>query len=98
MRQRSDEGRRPARRTAEGRAVAERHQSLEETAAPASAPAGTDETELEADIRLRAYERYLSRGDGPGSDVEDWCAAEREVREARQTTGAFSAFGSDREP
>ena len=35
-------------------------------------------------VRRRAYELYVSRGDGPGSEVDDWLAAEREVRTARQ--------------
>jgi hypothetical protein len=34
----------------------------------------------EDDIRRRAYERYLERGGGHGTDFEDWLEAEREVR------------------
>ena len=34
----------------------------------------------EDDIRRRAYQRYLERGDGPGSDFDDWLAAERELK------------------
>lgn len=34
----------------------------------------------EDDIRRRAYLRYLERGDGPGSDFDDWLAAERELK------------------
>ena len=34
----------------------------------------------EDDIRRRAYERYLERGGGHGTDFEDWLAAEREIR------------------
>lgn len=36
------------------------------------------------EVRRRAYERYLSRGDGAGSDVDDWLEAEREMRGERQ--------------
>jgi hypothetical protein len=36
---------------------------------------------LEDEIRRRAYELYQQRGAAPGSDVEDWLAAEREVRQ-----------------
>jgi hypothetical protein len=32
------------------------------------------------DIRLRAYERYVDRGGAHGAEVEDWLAAERELR------------------
>ena len=34
----------------------------------------------EAEIRMRAYEIYLQRGDAPGSDVEDWLQAEAELQ------------------
>jgi DUF2934 family protein len=34
----------------------------------------------EADIRLRAYHRYLERGGGHGLEFEDWVAAERELK------------------
>ncbi len=33
-----------------------------------------------AAIARRAFERYLARGASPGRDVEDWLAAERELR------------------
>jgi len=32
----------------------------------------------EQEIRMRAYEIYLERGDGPGSELEDWLRAEVE--------------------
>ncbi len=35
---------------------------------------------LEDEIRRRAYELYLQRGTGSGSEAEDWLTAEREVR------------------
>ena len=35
-------------------------------------------------VRRRAYERFISRGDGPGSDVDDWLEAERDVRGERE--------------
>jgi hypothetical protein len=46
-----------------------------------------DDAELENEIRQRAHERWLARGDAPGSDVDDWCCAERDVREARASRG-----------
>jgi Protein of unknown function (DUF2934) len=35
--------------------------------------------DLEAEIRIRAYERYEQRGRTPGLEEEDWLSAEREV-------------------
>jgi hypothetical protein len=34
----------------------------------------------EEEIRLRAYEHYLERGQQPGRDLEDWFQAERELQ------------------
>ena len=31
------------------------------------------------EIKLRAYEIYLERGEEPGRDLEDWLRAEREL-------------------
>lgn len=36
---------------------------------------------LEDEIRRRAYELYQQRGSNPGSEAEDWFAAEREIRQ-----------------
>ena len=47
-----------------------------------AAPA-TDDGDVETEIRRRAYERFLARDGGPGDAVDDWCCAEREVREQR---------------
>ena len=33
----------------------------------------------EQEIRNRAYEIYLERGEQPGSEVDDWLQAEREL-------------------
>jgi hypothetical protein len=35
---------------------------------------------VEEEIRRRAYELYLERGRTPGHEREDWITAEREVR------------------
>jgi len=37
----------------------------------------------EADIRMRAYHRYLERRGHQGTDFEDWLEAERELKEHR---------------
>jgi len=33
----------------------------------------------EQEIRRRAYELYIERGEEPGHDLEDWLQAEREL-------------------
>lgn len=48
--------------------------------AVAAVPVSTRaEMDLEAEIRLRAYELYEQRGRMPGHEAEDWFVAEREV-------------------
>jgi len=37
---------------------------------------------LEEQIRRRAYELYLQRGNQSGSDIEDWLQAEAEILRA----------------
>ena len=37
-------------------------------------------------VSQRAYERYVERGREDGQDLEDWLAAERELRERRTPT------------
>jgi hypothetical protein len=39
----------------------------------------------EQDIRIRAYHRYLERGQQPGLDFDDWIAAKRDL-EARTSS------------
>jgi hypothetical protein len=36
----------------------------------------------EEEIRLRAYEIYIERGERPGGDLDDWLRAERELEPA----------------
>lgn len=40
-----------------------------------------DRVAPDVQIRARAYEIYLERGDRPGNDLSDWLQAEREYRE-----------------
>ncbi len=37
------------------------------------------EMPVEEQIRLRAYEIYIQRGDQSGSEIEDWLRAEAEL-------------------
>jgi hypothetical protein len=39
---------------------------------------------LESEIRRRAYEIFLARGEGDGDDLADWLEAERIVRRHRE--------------
>jgi hypothetical protein len=41
-------------------------------------------TEVEEEIRRRAYELYQQRGCTPGREHEDWLMAEREVADRSQ--------------
>jgi hypothetical protein len=70
----------------DGAAPARDAQGMEERAG-----AGSDDEE----VRRRAYERYLSRGDAPGSEVDDWLEAEREVRDARAEGAADAPEGGE---
>ena len=38
----------------------------------------------EEEIKRRAYEIYLERGEEPGRDLEDWLHAERELDEQQR--------------
>jgi hypothetical protein len=49
----------------------------------ASPSASPQNVELEAQIRLRAYELYQERGCTPGHENEDWWQAESEVLAGR---------------
>jgi hypothetical protein len=47
-------------------------------------PAFSESSELNPDeVARRAYEIYCGRGGKPGSDVEDWLEAERQLRQHR---------------
>jgi len=42
----------------------------------------------EEDIRMRAYQRFLERGGGHGSDFQDWLDAERELKNGKPGTAS----------
>ncbi len=60
----------------------------------------------EEELRRRAYERWQARGGTDGGDVDDWLAAEREIRETSaarahpmtEGAGAPSVAGGITEP
>jgi hypothetical protein len=49
---------------------------------------GSAPSDLESEIRRRAYELYERRGCEPGHENEDWLVAEREVVARYQHQGA----------
>jgi hypothetical protein len=53
------------------------------SASSATSTSADSARDHDEEIRRRAYEIYEARGGAPGSDVDDWCAAEREVRASR---------------
>lgn len=66
-------------------------QSDEQTSIAADYPprrSGRDERRADAEIAQRAYALYEARGYEDGHDVDDWLRAEREVRRARESSGA----------
>jgi hypothetical protein len=62
----------------------------------ADRPAPTEDALLQ-EIELRAYFKYCDRGHVPCHEVEDWLAAEQEVRAAQNgRDGSSIAATSDR--
>jgi hypothetical protein len=59
--------------------------SIETTTAVDLPSADFRPDEAEQEIRIRAYELYLSRGGADGDDLSDWLEAERIVRTSRQS-------------
>ena len=49
-------------------------------ATPAVQPHAVRREPTVAEIRARAYQRFLSRGGAPGRMIEAWVAAERELK------------------
>jgi hypothetical protein len=59
-------------------------------------PIGSDTENISAnheasveEIRVRAYEIHLEHGDLPGSELDDWLQAERELQHAAQKHRTF---------
>jgi hypothetical protein len=44
-------------------------------------------------IAMRAYEKWLKRGQQHGSDVQDWVEAENELRAELAKSGSHSTYG-----
>jgi Protein of unknown function (DUF2934) len=60
-----------------GKGNAEPHAISAQAAETIEAPVGN--AERDEDIRRRAYEIYLERGEQPGRELDDWLQAEREL-------------------
>jgi hypothetical protein len=59
--------------------------------APARAKEHPGETlSLEEQIRRRAYELYVERGNESGSELDDWLQAEEEIRQSQEQEPAES--------
>jgi hypothetical protein len=54
-----------------------------------TSPMGSAE-DIDVRTRLRAYDLYLTRRGAPGTDMDDWLQAEREIR-ANVTGGGARA-------
>ena len=52
------------------------------TLATETGQSSTGNTTREEEIRLRAYEIYLERGQQPGGELDDWLKGERELEGA----------------
>jgi hypothetical protein len=52
----------------------------------------------EQDIRLRAYHRYLERGQQPGMDFDDWIAAKRDLESRNMSDDANRQMGAVSSP
>lgn len=59
---------------------------------PAHPDVTSDGGPTEDEIRRRAYEIYLERGEGPGDPQEDWRRAEQELRAERGLSSRSQAF------
>lgn len=46
--------------------------------------AAAEKLPIEEQIRRRAYELYIQRGNQSGSEADDWLQAEEEILEERQ--------------
>lgn len=56
-----------------------------ETSAPAIRSESMASEPSEADIRMRAYWRFLQRGETHGMDFDDWLEAEGELKKKQNT-------------
>jgi Protein of unknown function (DUF2934) len=70
------------------RSKGKRNEASEVRASPIQSHAtdtSANHTPSREEIRLRAYEIYLERGGLPGSELNDWLQAERELERASGT-------------
>ena len=67
-----------------------------QTSAPESTPEFSSADGYDRDrVATRAYELYMERGGGDGSDMEDWFTAEREFSITRDPQAAENLRDSD---
>ena len=70
---------RGARKVAKQAPAATVSESSGDSQAAVPAAASANGNDLEARIRVRAYEHYEQRGSQEGHELDDWLQAEREV-------------------
>ena len=51
---------------------------------PQAKQAGGSSLPLEEQVRLRAHELYIERGNQSGSETDDWLQAEEEILDAQE--------------
>ena len=67
------------------KAAADREVALPNESEPMRTAAGSND-DIESRIRQKAYEIYCSRNGDDGNELDDWFAAEREVRFSHTAT------------
>jgi hypothetical protein len=73
----------------------ERSRLMPETKSARARENASETLPLEEQVRRRAYELYVERGNQSGSEFDDWLQAESEIREASEH-GESAGIGSSR--
>jgi hypothetical protein len=79
--------------------MAHQHEAPDDTSTQGHAPAesvAADAEALRQEIQLRAYFRYCERGCGPGCELDDWLAAERELLAEKPAPSLTKVSADDR--
>ena len=64
---------------------------MPETKSPTSREAAFEALPLEEQVRRRAYELYVQRGNQSGSEFDDWLQAESEIQDTLEHAGSTGA-------
>ena len=82
--------------------MAQEQKAADDPGTPGSSsvePGGVDAEALRRETELRAYYRHCARGCAPGSELDDWLAAEQEVLalHSAASPSATAASADDRQ-